>query len=264
MSEDDTQTIKQQYGESPRSGIFKNPNNYGATNDGAAKVNGTSSATAMTRTHTGGGGGRQHSRTLSNGSDWTTGTGTGSSSRTLIKTRSESFYRDARDFAPGSLPHSMVLAAVIGVVCGTAAWIYYACLEFLLEFIWRTLPAKVFALSDPESGGEGIVERGDDHWYHALWIPLVGFVMALLLGLTVVFVGDPGDLPYTIKCVHTKAYVGMDHVIPMVVASQFSILGGGSLGPEAPLVAICAALGGEFSLVLNNQRALTPFLRQLA
>ena len=33
----------------------------------------------------------------------------------------------------------------------------------------------------------------------------------------------------------------------MVIASQFSIIGGGSLGPEAPLVAICAALGGFIS-----------------
>ena len=36
-------------------------------------------------------------------------------------------------------------------------------------------------------------------------------------------------------------------VMPMVCASQFSIIGGGSLGPEAPLVAICAALGGFIS-----------------
>jgi hypothetical protein len=28
----------------------------------------------------------------------------------------------------------------------------------------------------------------------------------------------------------------MDHVPPMIVASMFSILAGGSLGPEAPLV----------------------------
>lgn len=58
---------------------------------------------------------------------------------------------------------------------------------------------------------------------------------------------QPGDLPYTIHCVHEKAFVAMDHVLPMVVASQFSILAGGSLGPEAPLVAICAALGGWVS-----------------
>jgi len=39
----------------------------------------------------------------------------------------------------------------------------------------------------------------------------------------------------------------MNHVLPMVCASQFSILAGGSLGPEAPLVAICASLGGFIS-----------------
>lgn len=71
--------------------------------------------------------------------------------------------------------------------------------------------------------------------------------MAIGTGLSVKYVGEPGDLAYTIKCVHSKAYIKMDHVLPMVAASQFSILGGASLGPEAPLVAICAALGGFVS-----------------
>jgi len=71
--------------------------------------------------------------------------------------------------------------------------------------------------------------------------------MAALSGLTVKYMGEPGDLAFTIKCVHEKAYIAMDHVMPMVCASQFGILGGGSLGPEAPLVAICAALGGWVS-----------------
>ncbi len=59
--------------------------------------------------------------------------------------------------------------------------------------------------------------------------------------------GEPGDLAYTVNAVHEKAYLAMDHVMPMVCASQFGILAGGSLGPEAPLVAICAALGGFVS-----------------
>lgn len=80
-----------------------------------------------------------------------------------------------------------------------------------------------------------------------MWIPIIGFSMAYCSGLTVKYLGEPGDLAYTIKCVHKKAFIGMDHVMPMVCASQFGILGGGSLGPEAPLVAICAALGGFVS-----------------
>jgi H+/Cl- antiporter ClcA len=151
----------------------------------------------------------------------------------LIKTQ-ESFWKDAYNFAPGSIPHSMVLALTIGTVCGIAAYIYYAALEWSLEFLWTTLPNQV------------VVGHWPEH-LHFLWIPLIGFPMAACLGLTVVYMGEPGDLPYTVKCVHEKAYVSMDHVMPMVVASQFSILAGGSLGPEAPLVAICAALGGFIS-----------------
>lgn len=68
---------------------------------------------------------------------------------------------------------------------------------------------------------------------------------------TLIFVYIPLD---TIKCVHEKAYISMNHVVPMVCASMFSILGGGSLGPEAPLVAICAALGGFVSRRIFKQR----------
>lgn len=45
----------------------------------------------------------------------------------------------------------------------------------------------------------------------------------------------------------------MNHVFPMVFASIFSILAGGSLGPEAPLVAICGALGGFVSRRIFRQ-----------
>lgn len=45
----------------------------------------------------------------------------------------------------------------------------------------------------------------------------------------------------------------MDHVSPMATASLFSILAGGSLGPEAPLVAICGAIGGYVSRKLFSQ-----------
>jgi len=65
--------------------------------------------------------------------------------------------------------------------------------------------------------------------------------------------GEPGDLAFTINCVHQDGYIPLSHAPPMVVASLFSIIGGGSLGPEAPLVAICAALGGFVSRQLFKQ-----------
>ena len=160
--------------------------------------------------------------------------------RVLVKTQS-SFWEDSYYFKDGSIPHSVVLALTIGIVCGTAAYLYYTVLFWLLEFVWHTLPEQILVVPYwPE-------------WSYVLYIPLVGFTMAIGVGLTVVYLGEPGDLPYTIKCVHDKAYVAMSHVMPMVCASQFSIIGGGSLGPEAPLVAICASLGGFISRSIFHQ-----------
>lgn len=151
----------------------------------------------------------------------------------LHKTKG-SFWEDARSFEEGTIPQSVVLAIVIGIVCGVAAFIYYTVLEFLLDLVWKTIPEKVVIDVWPESS----------YW---CWIVIASLTMCIGVGLTVVCLGDPGDLPYTIKCVHEKGYISMGHVPPMVLASMFSIVGGGSLGPEAPLVAICAALGGFIS-----------------
>jgi H+/Cl- antiporter ClcA len=151
----------------------------------------------------------------------------------LHKTKG-SFWEDARSFEEGTIPQSVVLAIVIGIICGVAAFIYYTVLEFLLDLVWKTIPEKVVIDVWPESS----------YWW---WIVIASFTMCIGVGLTVVCLGDPGDLPYTIKCVHEKGYISMGHVPPMVLASMFSIVGGGSLGPEAPLVAICAALGGFIS-----------------
>jgi hypothetical protein len=160
--------------------------------------------------------------------------------RMSAKTPGSAWWHDLR--VPGSIPHSIMAAVLIGIVCGLAASLYYAALEWALEAVWKQLPQYIF--------GEA---ASDDELFYAsmfpsiLWIPLVGVVMATGVGLTVRFVGEPGDLAYTIKCVHETAYIGLDHVGPMLLASQFSILAAGSLGPEAPLVAICAALGGGVS-----------------
>lgn len=129
-----------------------------------------------------------------------------STKKRLVKTQS-TFWEDARYFKDGSIPHSTILALVIGTVCGVAAFVYYKILFWLLEFVWHTLPEMIIVDKWPE-------------WAYVLWIPLVGFTMAIGVGLTVVYMGEPGDLPYTIKCVHEQAYVAMDHVMPMVSFSK--------------------------------------------
>ena len=125
-----------------------------------------------------------------------------------------SFFEDAKSLAEGTIPQSVVLAIVIGIVCGIACYLYYSALFFALEYLWTTLPEEYVIPSD--------------YWspdYYWLWIPLVSFSMTTLVGLTVVYMGEPGDLPYTISRVHSEAYIPMNHVTPMVFASLFSILG---------------------------------------
>jgi H+/Cl- antiporter ClcA len=114
-------------------------------------------------------------------------------------------------------------------------------LFFFLEFIWKTLPEWFIQDQWQES----------NYW---LWIPIASLTLCLLVGLTVVYMGEPGDLPYTISRVHHHAYIPIDHVMPMVFASMFSILAGGSLGPEAPLVAICGSIGGFVSRRIFRQK----------
>jgi H+/Cl- antiporter ClcA len=128
----------------------------------------------------------------------------------------------------------MVIATAIGISCGVAAYLYYEGLWGLLEFLWKTIPEKYVIGVWPE-------------WAYPFYIPLMGYAMSLLVGLSVKFLGDPGDLAHVIECVHEKGYIAIDHSLPMICASQFSILGGGSLGPEAPLVAIAAAISGFIS-----------------
>lgn len=152
----------------------------------------------------------------------------------LAKTKGSSFVEDFMNFEEGTAPQSFIIALTIGVVCGVSAFIYYKCLFVVLEYVWHTFPNTYIVGFVPES-------------MYVLWIPIVGFSMAICLGITVKYMGEPGDLAYTVKCVHEKGYISMDHCMPMVWASQFSIIGGGSLGPEAPLVAICACLGGYVS-----------------
>jgi H+/Cl- antiporter ClcA len=164
----------------------------------------------------------------------------GLTEKRLLKTNT-TFWEDARHFHEGTIPQSIVLAVVVGIACGISAYVYYFVLELLLDLVWKTLPENYIVDVWPE-------------WAHVLWIPLVGFTLVICVGLSVLFLGDPGDLPYTIKCVHEKGYIAMSHVMPMVAASLFSIVGGGSLGPEAPLVAVCAALGGFISRKVFKQK----------
>lgn len=157
------------------------------------------------------------------------------------KTRT-TFINDALTFAEGTIPQSMMVATVIGIVCGFVAWMYYVVLDTSLEFIWRELPERI------------VVDKWPEH-LHVLWIPLVNFSMSLCCALSIKILGEPGDMAYTIQSVHDKGFKDTSHVIPMVAASLFTMLAGASMGPEAPMAAICAATAGLMSRKVFRQKS---------
>jgi len=74
------------------------------------------------------------------------------------------FFRDARSLAEGTIPQSVVLALIIGVVCGVACWIYYSALSFFLDLIWEKIPEKFV----------------EGHWHvqtYWMYIPLASFIL---------------------------------------------------------------------------------------
>lgn len=155
----------------------------------------------------------------------------------------QAFLQDVSDIQAGTVPISVFIAVVIGILCGVASFLYNATLQFFLGFLWDTLPnegVSRFPLWLPQ--------------FYWLWIPFICIPCALLVGLSIKALGPPGDLAYTVKCVHKMGYVPISHVPSMVAASQLSILGGGSLGPEAPLVAICGSIAGWVSINLFKQK----------
>ena len=122
----------------------------------------------------------------------------------LLKTQ-KTFYQDAVNFAEGSIPQSIIMAFCIGCVCGVVAYLYYFVLDSLLELIWKHMPTKFVVGKWPEK-------------LYVLWIPLTSITLSICCGLSIYYLGEPGDLAYTIKCVHEKGYMGTHHILPMVAA----------------------------------------------
>lgn len=99
----------------------------------------------------------------------------------------KSFYKDLKDFSEGSIPQSIVIATCIGCVCGVVAFLYYTVLDALLDLIWKELPKRF------------VIDQWPEHLY-VLWMPLVIITLSVCCGLSIYFLGEPGDLAYTIKC----------------------------------------------------------------
>ena len=141
-----------------------------------------------------------------------------------------------------------VLSLFVGCVCGLVCAVYEVLIGFLLELVWKEqLPAalKAHVPSMPE-------------W---TYIIVICTVFGFSVGVFIHLLGEPtANLPGVVQEFYTHGKLDHREAPAMIVISQLGILGGGSLGPEAPLVSIG---GGFASLVchwLELSRAETIFI----
>lgn len=110
-----------------------------------------------------------------------------------------------------------ILWAVLGLLGGLIAGIYWIVLEFLI------------------------------HWFGGFTGWLVIPVMALsglLAGLVIHFIGDPGEIHLIVNNIRfNKGRLDPKNNPSMIISSLLCVASGGSLGPEAPLVQVTGSTG---------------------
>lgn len=134
----------------------------------------------------------------------------------------------------------LLLALLFGIVAGVVAYVYSKYFELLLWVVWEVIPRKLV---------QPLLERGvrKHGWFPEVdkvaWIYTVSVAVVFggLAGLTQRILGSPGDLPETIKYIHKCGAIPLRQAPSMFICSAFSIVAGGSLGPEAALLSLCGA-----------------------
>eukprot|EP01024_Parvocaulis_polyphysoides_P059062 TRINITY_DN6376_c1_g1_i4.p1 TRINITY_DN6376_c1_g1~~TRINITY_DN6376_c1_g1_i4.p1 ORF type:complete len:548 (-),score=50.44 TRINITY_DN6376_c1_g1_i4:628-2271(-) len=150
------------------------------------------------------------------------------------------------NFQEPTVKNLAILTILFGISAGIVAYVYNAFFQYLLYLTWDLFPNKVLLpwLNSLENNIDWFtVDR-----FAWIYIPIIGVIFGTLAGLVQIVVGFPGDLPDTIKCVHERGYIPVKQAPSMFLCSAFSINAGGSLGPEAPCVALCGAAISFFSV----------------
>lgn len=150
----------------------------------------------------------------------------------------------------GQLTYSqlMMCAALIGVVGGLVATLYYFVLEGMMHGVWHSLPERVTP-------------------YFPSWLPAENYVWiattvgGLCVGIVLYFMGLPGEMAKVVDSIHSPGKIDASKTPAMVIASLVAITAGGSAGPEAPLVQVNGSfgswLGDKLKLNANAVRVLT-------
>ncbi|WP_147676167.1 chloride channel protein [Algibacter pacificus] len=120
-------------------------------------------------------------------------------------------------FNPFVFSRTFLLWAVVGLIGGVIAGVYWISLEFFTQQL------TIF---------EG--------WQV---IPVMG-ICGLLAGLIIHFIGDPGEIHLIVNNIRfNKGKLDPKNNPSMILSSLLCIASGGSLGPEAPLIQVTGSTG---------------------
>jgi len=151
-----------------------------------------------------------------------------------MSVENNSFLDDISDLENNTFPIHIIKSSIIGILCGMTTFLYYSILKMLLESVWNKLPAYLFP----------IVVDNNIYKLRILWSLVVSLSCGLVCGSAYKYIGKPEDLNATIHCVHKDAYVPTKPLGSLIICSLATVVGGMSLGPEAPIVTICGMLSG--------------------
>lgn len=134
----------------------------------------------------------------------------------------------------------VIMATLIGIISGIISLAYAYSLEKLLDGTWKLFPEQVLLplLEKAHSRWDWFPAPTNVAWTYTLF---VACLFGATAGLTQVVLGDPGDMPRTLQAVHTEGVIPLRTAPAMYVCSSFSIACGASVGPEAPVLAVCGA-----------------------
>lgn len=128
-------------------------------------------------------------------------------------------------FSPFVFSRNFLLWALLGIIGGLIAGIYWIALENLMHVLaffegWQVIPTMAIA--------------------------------GLLAGLIIHFFGDPGEIDLIVNNIRfNKGKLDAKNNPSMVLSSLLCVGSGGSLGPEAPLVQVTGSTGSWFAKMLR-------------
>ena len=139
------------------------------------------------------------------------------------------------------------LALVVGLLTGVVCVLYEVVMDFVIEKVWQE-GGPLFAATFP----------GIPAW---TYIPLVCISFGTMVGVLIRLLGEPmANLPGVVLAAHRDGLLGHEEAPAMAAISLTSIVAGGSLGPEAPLVSIGGGLASFISLYVDLSEAETLFV----